>query len=95
MIAIHGFEWDEFNLAKLAKHRVSQEEAEEIFYQAPLIDEGAYQQKGEKEYRCLGVTSSGRYLVAFFTIRKAMIRNISVRAMSRKERAVYEKTKSY
>lgn len=94
IIEISGFDWDEANLTKLAKHGVSQEEAEDIFYGRPMIDEGAYEKKNEKRYRCLGITTSGRYLSAFFTLRRSLIRNISVRPMSRKERSFYEKEKS-
>lgn len=94
-IDVRGFDWDAGNLKKLAKHSVTQEEAEEIFYISPLIDEGAYEKKGEKRFRCLGVTARGRYLAAFFTIRKGLIRNISVRAMRQKERRTYEKEKHH
>lgn len=93
-IEISGFAWDDANLAKLKKHIVTQQEAEEIFYASPLIDEGAYEKKGEKRYRCLGITVQHRYLAAFFTLRNRLIRNISVRPMSRKERSVYEKHKA-
>ncbi len=89
-----GFDWDAANLRKLAKHRVSQEEAEEIFYLSPLVDEGAYEKAGEKRYRCLGVTSRGRYLAAFFTIRGGRVRNISVRPMRKKEKGIYAKTRA-
>jgi len=92
-IIIRRFDWDEANLSKLEKHNVTQEEAEEIFYLAPLIDEGAYEKSGEKRYRCLGVTGAGRYLAAFFTLRNGLIRNISVRPMRQKERRLYEKKK--
>ncbi len=92
-IEIAGFEWDEGNLKKLSKHGVTQEEAEEIFYIAPLIDEGAYEKKNEKRYRCLGITGPGRCLAAFFTIRSDCIRNISVRPMRRNERKLYEEKK--
>lgn len=91
-VEVRGFEWDASNVGKLVKHRVTQEEAEEIFYLAPLIDEGAYAKKGETRYRCLGMTSGGRYLAAFFTIRRGLIRNISVRPMHRKERRLYGET---
>lgn len=93
-IEILGFDWDESNLKKLEKHGVTQGEAEEVFYQAPLIDEGAFEKKGEKRYRCLGITLQGRLLAAFFTIRKRLIRNISARPMRKKERQSYEKQKS-
>lgn len=90
-MVVQGFEWDTANLQKLLKHRVTQEEAEDIFYVNPVMDEGAYEKKGEKRYRCLGVTSRGRFLAAFFTIRNGLIRNISVRPMRRKERILYGK----
>lgn len=93
-IDILGFQWDSFNLHKLKKHDVSQEEAEEIFYNRPIIDEGAYAKRGEKKYRCLGKTNQGRFLAAFFTIRTGLIRNISVRTMRKKEEALYEKKKA-
>lgn len=93
LIEVRGFDWDPGNLRKLAKHGVTQEEAEEIFYISPLIDEGAYEKQGEKRFRCLGLTARGRFLAAFFTIRKGLIRNISVRAMRRTERRDYEKEK--
>lgn len=92
-LIVHGFEWDGANLGKLKKHNVTQEEAEEIFYLSPLIDEGAYEKRGEKRYRCLGLTSGGRCLAAFFTIRRGLIRNISVRPMRIKERRLYEAKK--
>lgn len=93
-IEIAGFDWDPFNLKKLLKHKVAQEEAEELFYVAPLIDEGAYEKAGEKRYRCLGITNTGRHLASFFTIRHGLIRNISVRSMRRSERRIYEKKKN-
>lgn len=89
-VSVVGFDWDKANLNKLAKHVVTQEEAEEIFYLNPFIDEGAYERKEEKRYRCLGVTSQGRHLAAFFTIRNQKIRNISVRPMRKKEKIIYE-----
>lgn len=89
---IRGFDWDSANLRKLEKHQVTQEEAEALFYVAPFIDEGASERHGEKRYRCLGVTSGGRLRAAFFTIRRGLIRNISVRPMRRSERSIYEKS---
>lgn len=93
-LIVKGFEWDTANLGKLKKHNVTQDEAEEIFYLVPLVDEGAYEKNGEKRYRCLGITSAGRHLAAFFTIRRGLIRNISVRHMRRNERELYEEKKA-
>ncbi len=94
-IEVSGFDWNEWNLRKLAKHKVTQEEAEELFYVAPFIDEGAYEKKGEKRYRCLGITASGRFLAAFFAIRDGQIRVITVRSMRKKERKLYDTQKAH
>ena len=92
-LLVRGFDWDDANLSKLEKHRVTQEEAEEIFYSAPMIDEGACEKEGEKRFRCLGITSGGRFLAAFFTLRHGFVKNISVRPMRKKERQIYEEKK--
>jgi len=93
MLIIRGFDWDDHNINKIIRHKVVQDEAEDIFYIAPFIDKEAYSKEGETRYRCLGVTATRRHLTAIFTIRKGLIQNISVRAMSKKEKAVYEKAK--
>ena len=45
----------------------------------------------EKRYYALGQTSRGRYLFVAFTIRRKMIRVISVRDMNRNEQEHYGK----
>jgi uncharacterized protein len=89
-----GFEWDDGNSRKSAeKHGVSQLEAEQIFLDPGiliLIDE---KHSGEeKRYHAYGRTAAGRLLQANFTLRKnaTLLRVISARVMSRKERARYE-----
>ena len=44
----------------------------------------------EERYYALGQTDSGRLLFIAFTMREDLIRVISARDMSRKERKVYE-----
>jgi uncharacterized DUF497 family protein len=88
---IEGFDWDLGNAAKNAKHRVEPEEAEEIFFNQPLLwnfDEKHSQ--AEPRWIALGRTVR-RNLTVVFTVRQKLIRVISARAMNRKERAVYEK----
>jgi hypothetical protein len=97
--AVTGFGWDEGNARKsVDKHGVSQAEAEQIFFNEPLLllpD----QRHGEQEQRfhALGRTDEDRLLHLTFTMRGAgkLIRIISARDMHRKERRIYEqKTKS-
>jgi uncharacterized DUF497 family protein len=88
-----GFDWDESNTAKnWERHRVTPEEAEDIFFQDPLIvrsDKG--HSSREKRYQALGHTSRGRQLLVAFTIRRKLIRVISVRDMNRIEVEAYHR----
>jgi hypothetical protein len=89
-----GFEWDEGNLLKnWEKHGVSPGECEQVFFNRPLI--AGYDEKHsqrEDRFFALGHTDSGRLLFIVFTIRNDLIRVISARNMSRKERKVYKES---
>lgn len=91
---VTGFEWDEGNSRKNAeKHAVSQSEAEEVFFNEPLlILEDAKHSQVEPRFHALGKTDDARPLHITFTIRRggSLLRVISARNMHRKERAVYE-----
>jgi uncharacterized protein len=87
-----GFEWDEHNAGKnWLRHNVSPAECEQIFFNRPLVA-GRDVRHSEKEDRfyALGVTDSGRFLFAVFTVRANNIRVISARDANRKERKAYE-----
>ena len=88
-----GFDWDENNASKnWERHRVTPEEAEDVFFQEPLVVRGdARYSKREKRYYALGQTSTGRMLFVAFTIRQQLIRVISVRDMNQSEKEVYGK----
>jgi hypothetical protein len=91
---IAGFEWDDGNSRKSAdKHDVSQAEAESIFFNEPLIvGEDARHSGKEQRFNALEKTSASRLLHVTFALRQngTMIRVISARDMSRKERKAYE-----
>lgn len=90
---ISGFDWDEGNARKNEKHGVSMAEAEQVFFNAPLLvlEDGAHSQQ-EARLHALGKTDDGRALHITFTLRQSglLIRIISARDMHRKERAIYE-----
>lgn len=87
-----GFNWDENNINKnWDKHNVTPNESEQIFFNKPLLI--ACDEKhsiNEIRYYALGKTDSERLLFIAFTIRNKLIRVISARDMSRKERRMYE-----
>jgi uncharacterized protein len=94
---VTGFDWDQGNSRKsINKYEVSQAEAEQIFFNEPLLllpDPKHSPQ--EPRYHALGSTDGGRLLHVTFTLRAAgsLIRVISARQMHRKEKAFYERAK--
>ena len=91
--ACTGFEWDEGNAHKnWERHQVTPEEAEGVFFNEPLVVRSDVRHsKQERRYYALGQTGGGRYLFVAFTIRRSLLRVISVRDMNRKERGAYAK----
>lgn len=92
---ITGFDWDEGNARKNEKHDVSMAEAEQVFFNAPLLVlEDSKHSKKEPRFHALGKSDEKRQLHITFTLRQAgeKIRIISARDMHKKERAIYEKT---
>ncbi len=87
-----GFDWDDANEFKnWEKHSVKKTEAEQVFFNMPLVVSETYNTNDKDRYLALGKTNSGRFLTVIFTIRKKkLIRVISARDMSRKERKAYD-----
>lgn len=88
------FDWDHGNQRKSHdKHGVTQSEAEQVFFNAPLLVVVDQKHSGhEPRWHALGKTDQGRTLHLTFTLRgegKAL-RVISARDMHRKERIIYE-----
>ena len=91
LFQVEGFEWDQGNIEKnWEKHKVSYLEAEEVFFNQPLlVQEDEIHSKFEPRYYVLGRTNDERHLFIVFTIRRNKIRVISARNMGRKERGIY------
>jgi uncharacterized DUF497 family protein len=93
---VTGFEWDQGNARKSTnKHGVSQAEAEQIFFNDPvLVLPDRTHSQDEVRYHALGSTDTGRLLHVTFTLRSdgRLIRVISARDMHRKEKRVYEQS---
>jgi uncharacterized DUF497 family protein len=93
---IVGFDWDNGNARKNEAHEVSQTDAEQVFFNLPLIALDVAHSREEPRHHALGCTDVQRFLHITFTLRNEgkLIRVISARPMSRKERAIYESTKN-
>ena len=94
LLAIVGFDWDAGNARKsVDKHGVTEAEAEQVFFSEPLLLLEDERHSGiEARFHALGRTTEGRQLHIAFTLRgdDKLIRVISARDMSRKERDAYE-----
>ena len=82
------------NTRKNEKHGVTMAEAEQTFFNAPLLVlEDSKHSNKETRFHALGKTDDKRLLHITFTVRHngEKIRVISARDMHRKERVIYEK----
>ena len=88
-----AFEWDKGNIDKnFTKHRISNQEAEEVFFNKSfIIVEDKKHSLKEQRFQALGKTSKQRKVFLSFTIREDRIRIISIRDMNKKEEVEYEK----
>ena len=87
------FEWNKGNETKSkVKHGVACEEAEEVFRCRKAIPLGVQisPKATETRYAVIGITKNGRQLFVSFTLKQGIVRVISARPMSRKERKLYE-----
>ncbi len=91
---VAGFDWDAGNARKSAdKHGVTQAEAEQAFFNQPLLVLSDDRHSAlEQRFQALGRTEAGRRLQITFTLRRnaTLIRVVSARDMSAKERVVYD-----
>ncbi len=90
---IEGFDWDKGNDQKNEKHGVTTTEAEQVFFNRPLLvlmdEKHSY---SEARYHAYGKTNEGRFLQIAFTLRSngTKLRVISARDMSTRERRRYD-----
>ncbi|MBI1746716.1 MAG: BrnT family toxin [Acidobacteria bacterium] len=88
---VTGFEWDDGNSDKnWLRHRVTRAEAEQFFLNRPLlVAHSPGRTQIETRYFALGRTDLDRHLAIVFAVRGALLRVISARPMSRRERRSY------
>ena len=91
LVKCTGFGWDEGNSKKnWIKHKVTSSECEQLYFNQPLVIKNDSKHTGsEPRFYALGKTDENRELFIAFTVRNNLIRVISARDMSRKEREVY------
>lgn len=82
-----GFEWDQGNWPKCAKHGVSRQEIEQVLLGTPAVMADPH--PDESRMRAIGKTVAGRFVFLVFMLRKVegktLLRPISARYMDQKE----------
>lgn len=88
-----GFDWDDWNITKnWERHRVTPEEAEDIFFHDPmLLRTDSKHSNADRRFQVMGETTGGRKLLVAFTIRRNLVRVISARDLNRKESEEYRR----
>jgi len=91
---IDGFDWDEGNWPKCAKHGVSKAEIEFVLLGDPQVLPDRTLLSAETRFNAVGTNWSGRHVFIVFALRERdgarLARPISARYMHRKEIARYE-----
>ncbi|MCX6726852.1 MAG: BrnT family toxin [Candidatus Shapirobacteria bacterium] len=86
-----AFDWNEGNnLKNWEKHRVTQDECEQVFVNKPKMFEDIEHSEKEERMTAYGETNNHRKLTIVFTYRQLLIRVISARDQNKKERIKYE-----
>ena len=93
---VTGFQWDEGNSEKnWRRHQVTQAEAEQVFFNRPLVVAPDPQHSSmEIRHFALGRSNEGRHLTIVFTRRADLLRVVSARPMSSRERRAYAQAES-
>ena len=94
--ALMGFDWDDGNVYKNEnKHGLNYKHIEEVFFNEPLlIVEDFSHSYGECRCVAFGRDNQNSKIMIVFTVRAKLIRVISARAMTKKEKKFYENNKN-
>ena len=94
--SISGFDWDDGNIYKNRdKHGLDYKTIEEVFFNEPLLIVEDFLHS-YSECRCVafGKDNKNRKIMVVFIVRENLIRVISARDMTKKERKFYENNKN-
>jgi uncharacterized DUF497 family protein len=94
--SLTGFDWDNGNVYKNEKkHGFNYKRIEEIFFNEPLFIIEDFSHSYE-ECKCVafGRDNKNNKIIAVFTTRDGLIRVISARKMTKKEKNFYENNKN-
>ncbi|KAF0124954.1 MAG: hypothetical protein FD189_2004 [Elusimicrobia bacterium] len=78
-------DWDEANIAHVARHNITPDEVDEAFKEKHLIFKSR-----DGRYMLLGRSAAGRYLMVAFTVKVGVARVITARDMNHAEKKRYK-----
>ncbi|MDO8803693.1 MAG: BrnT family toxin [Elusimicrobiota bacterium] len=78
-------DWDEANIAHIARHNVAPDEVDEAFEEKHLT----FKSRGGR-YTLLGRSAAGRYLMVAFAVKAGVARVITARDMNHAEKKRYK-----
>ena len=84
------FEWDTANIAHIAQHNVSPEEAEQVI-RGGSLPVSSEERGGEERHVELGVTARRRLLIVVWTLRGQRVRVVTAFPASRKWNALWRR----
>lgn len=84
------FDWDRENIRHLRRHRVAPEEFEQVLMNEPMDIENQ-NEAGEERFKSIGVTDTGRALVAVWTFRKGRVSAVTAYRASKFDEKQYVK----
>jgi uncharacterized DUF497 family protein len=87
------YDWDENNLAHIARHNVAPEEFEQVLANDRVFS-GEDFENGERRVRELGATDAGRVLIVVWTPRGNLTRPITAWDVNRRIRAAWNETRN-
>ena len=88
------FDWDSANIAHIAEHEVSPEEAEEVILGDPLEMGFERSDEGENRWTYIGETKQARVFQVVITLRGERIRVVTAYEPTRRDKLLYLATKA-
>lgn len=82
---LRHLDWDEANIAHIARHNVTPGEVDEAFEEKHLIFKSR-----DGRYMLLGRSAAGRYLMVAFAVKVGVARVITARDMNNAEKKRYQ-----
>ncbi len=85
------FDWDEHNIAHVLENGVEPDEAEQAVLDPRRVGTPAYNMGRERRWALLGATEEGRVLFVVYARRRGLVRVVTARDATPRERGRYRK----